>query len=408
MKNNINAINHSYIKHLLFFLILSFGTSTVAKAMPIYRNPITTYLAEAEAGSQEAADNIRQCMTKNKGVKFDTDVFKSLMDYENEAGASADAQRCFIIGLCYSEGAGVPYNETTAWEWFTTAAEMGSPGAKFQIAGYEVKRYFGLSPFHDVAFQPNREDVEHGSKLIAELSKQGLATKYFNLGSLQKLDKKSRKIMMEQRPNIIWQALAAETGNVGACLTFINLYTGTPKLRDHIADAIHYADLLTDAELKDKGLILMKLDAASRRVNLNDDDLERLLNLYQRWCEKGNGEAAYLLGRCYEEGRRMELDYTKAASLYLAAAEKDVNPAQMRLAICYAQGLGVEQDSKLAKKWREKSAGEDRNVLEQVGYGLLCVGKTILAVASLPLIFLSSDEDLYGELLRGIVEAINP
>lgn len=386
------------------FMILTIGMSNAVLAEDLGHNPISVYLPSAEAGSQEAADHIQQCMMKNKGVDFDTKVFKQLMDYELEGGASADARRCFIIGLCYSEGAGVEYNETTALEWFTTAAEMGSPGAKFQLAGYEVKRSFGLSPFHDEAFQPQREDVEKGSRLIGELSKLGLAAKYFDLGSLHKLDKKSRKSHMTQRPNIYWQAMSAETGNVDACLMFINLYTSNPKLGSRMEDAIHYADLLTDTDLESKGLVLMKLDAASRREALSDESLDSLIRLYRKWSEKGNAEAEYLLGRCYEEGRGMEQDYTKAASLYMAAAEQDLSPAEMKLAICYAQGLGVEQDSQMAKKWRAKSAGENRNLLEHVGYGLLCVGKTIFAVVAIPFAILTSDDNTGAEILRTILE----
>ena len=379
MTNNSNPTHYHYITQYFIFLILSLGISTAIRAASTERNPIAAYLADAESGSQEAADRIMQCMMKNKGVNFDSSVFRTLMDYEKTAGSSLDAQRCFIIGLCYSEGAGVACNETTAQEWFTTAAEMGSPGAQFQLAGYLAKGSFALSPSIDPSYRPDKEAVTKSRSLIARLMEQGLAAKYFNLGSLSKISKKTKKTLSQQAPNLIWQSLAAETGNVKACVLMINLFTSHLKLRDQIGKAIHYATLLTDTTIKGKGLILRKIDIASRKTDLTDENLKEMVHLYQTWSNQGDEEAKYLMGLCHEEGRGVEQDYTKAASYYLEAAEKNVKDAQMRLAICYAQGLGVEKDPKLAKKWRSKSTNE-HGLLYEITNGVLAVGQVIIAV----------------------------
>jgi uncharacterized protein len=72
--------------------------------------------------------------------------------------------------------------------------------------------------------------------------------------------------------------------------------------------------------------------------------------------EKGNVEAQYNLGVCYEEGRGVEVDYTEAFRWYKKAAEQGDSKAQYNLSYRYYSGEGVVKDYVEAVKWCRMSA----------------------------------------------------
>ena len=85
--------------------------------------------------------------------------------------------------------------------------------------------------------------------------------------------------------------------------------------------------------------------------------------------KKGNSEAQYYLGVCYDNGQGVEQDYKEAVKWYRKAAEQGHSDAQNNLGVCYYNGQGVEQDYKEAVKWYRKAA-EQGHSLAQYNLGV--------------------------------------
>ena len=77
---------------------------------------------------------------------------------------------------------------------------------------------------------------------------------------------------------------------------------------------------------------------------------------YRAAAERGNAEAQYNLGLCYEKGDGVEENYYQAVYWYKKAAERGYIDAQFNLGVCYDYGKGVEQDYVQAAYWYKKAA----------------------------------------------------
>ena len=73
--------------------------------------------------------------------------------------------------------------------------------------------------------------------------------------------------------------------------------------------------------------------------------------------ERGSGQAGYYVGRLYELGQGVRLDYRRAAEWYRLAAKLGNNAdAQFALGELYFKGRGVANDYKEAIDWYRKAA----------------------------------------------------
>jgi TPR repeat protein len=66
---------------------------------------------------------------------------------------------------------------------------------------------------------------------------------------------------------------------------------------------------------------------------------------------KGNTQAQYNIGLCYENGLGVIPNQAEAVKWYRLAANKGKDYAQNTLGECYYKGMGVKQDYKQAIKW---------------------------------------------------------
>jgi TPR repeat protein len=80
---------------------------------------------------------------------------------------------------------------------------------------------------------------------------------------------------------------------------------------------------------------------------------------YKANAERGDAEAQFKLGFCYDEGRGVAKDYAEAVKWYRKAAEQNFAPAQFNLGYCYANGQGVAKDYVKAVKWYRKAAEQN-------------------------------------------------
>ncbi len=73
---------------------------------------------------------------------------------------------------------------------------------------------------------------------------------------------------------------------------------------------------------------------------------------------KGDAEAQYSLGACYENGQGVTKDYAEAVKWYRKAADQNFAKAQSFLGICYFKGNGVPKDYVMAYKWQLLAAAQ--------------------------------------------------
>ena len=80
------------------------------------------------------------------------------------------------------------------------------------------------------------------------------------------------------------------------------------------------------------------------------------VEILRKGAEKGHPQAQYLLGDCYFNGDRVDLDRTEAVKWYRKSAEQGNAAAQSMLGLSLQHGQGVEQDRGEAVKWYRKAA----------------------------------------------------
>lgn len=85
-------------------------------------------------------------------------------------------------------------------------------------------------------------------------------------------------------------------------------------------------------------------------------DNNKAFELFSKSAEKGDSEAGYWLGFCYENGCGVVKDEQMAFKAYKRSAAKGYGDAQNAVGIAYCFGRGVEKDDEIALKWFKKSA----------------------------------------------------
>lgn len=90
---------------------------------------------------------------------------------------------------------------------------------------------------------------------------------------------------------------------------------------------------------------------------------------YQKAADAGNVDAMNNLGVLYAEGRYIKQDYDKAFALFQKSAKTGDPGSANNLGKCYLQGLGVSQDYKKAVEcFMQGAAGLDNNALRNLAY----------------------------------------
>ena len=103
---------------------------------------------------------------------------------------------------------------------------------------------------------------------------------------------------------------------------------------------------IIESEKKDR---LFALKCALSRVIEGDEDYD---------AHQHDADKKFDMGYRYYYGEGVEQDYSKAALLYMEAAEQGHAGAQCNLGACYYCGKGTEQDNEQATHWLKKAAGQ--------------------------------------------------
>jgi TonB family protein len=84
-------------------------------------------------------------------------------------------------------------------------------------------------------------------------------------------------------------------------------------------------------------------------------DLPEAVDLLGKAAQQNDRIAQMALGECYEKGRGVDQDYTRAAKLYQGAATANIRSALISLARLYDNGQGVPKDTAKAEQLRNQA-----------------------------------------------------
>jgi len=84
-------------------------------------------------------------------------------------------------------------------------------------------------------------------------------------------------------------------------------------------------------------------------------DYPKAFNIFKQLAEKGNGDAQYLLGNMYQEGKGTNKDFDEAVYWYQSAADS-VPRASFALGLSHCTGRGIKKDARLCYKHIRSSA----------------------------------------------------
>ena len=111
-------------------------------------------------------------------------------------------------------------------------------------------------------------------------------------------------------------------------------------------------------------LLISTISFAQTATELNEQaksllakqDFKNAVPIIQKAAEKGNAEAQYNLGICYQQGVEMQQSDSLANSWFLKSATQGWKDAQYKIAYSFATGRGGAKDDKMAFYWSVKCA----------------------------------------------------
>lgn len=221
------------------------------------------YLKQAaELGHLEAQVMYLSTLLEQSNGKDDTKEIKKCVEWIRTAAIDGNPEGQAMLGLLYSEGAGVPENQETAVKWYRKAALQGNADAQY---------YLGKCYYLGKGVAEN--DAE-AVKWFQKAAVQGDAYAQYYLGECYYL---GRGIAENDAEAVKWFQKAVEQGNADAQFQLGHCYlNGNGVLKDERKSAA----------------------------------------LYQKAANQGHAKAQYWLGDAYQFGRGIEKDFRKSIEWY--------------------------------------------------------------------------------------------
>ncbi|MDR2971741.1 MAG: sel1 repeat family protein [Bacteroidales bacterium] len=86
------------------------------------------------------------------------------------------------------------------------------------------------------------------------------------------------------------------------------------------------------------------------------ENIDKVINLYQKAAQQGDPDAQHMLGKFYEIGHGVPQDHYQAVYWYKKASQKNYAAAQTDLSTAYYYGEGIENNLEKAFFWSKKAA----------------------------------------------------
>ncbi len=318
--------------------------------------------------------SLGNCYAKGEGV--DKNICLAINSWR-VAARHGDREAMYQLGLCYANGDGVDRDMEKAVKWWRKA--------NLSNGNYQLGLCYAKGDGVDVNMQEAVNCWKRAGKNHAEAQYQlGLC---YEIGQGTELNKSQaaryfgRAALIGHKDAVKRLFHLVDEGYVEAKYYLACCYSNgvgvSPDINQAIALFVQVAQQSVAQHKKhhpDDFLPPPSSDLGSESAK------DRLQDIAQ----KGNAEANYQLGSCYENGwgdnkddgkaakwfgHAAQLGHSKAfAKLRPLAEEKCDLEAQYQLGLCYKNGLGVQRDYSLALKWLEYAAQKlHRGALKDLG-----------------------------------------
>ncbi|MBR1778013.1 MAG: sel1 repeat family protein [Alphaproteobacteria bacterium] len=227
---------------------------------------------------------------------FDLDALKAKAN-------NADVEAAAMLGKYYYD---VEKDLNQAEMWAKAAAGAGNAEAQYYLA-----------KIYDAGTEGKHLNKEIVS-ILEKSAEQGYAAAQLMLGRIYQFGR--RGIPQDLKKARMWYEMAAAKG-ANEAMTQLNV-------------------------------IYQQSGDAATKASMADENVEWL----ELGAQQGNAEAALMLGKMVETGRRLPQNFKRAAELYQIAAEAGLVQGEAALGKLYANGEGVPQDNEKAIFWLTKAA----------------------------------------------------
>ncbi|KAI8622738.1 hypothetical protein BC830DRAFT_1087561 [Chytriomyces sp. MP71] len=302
---------------------------------------------------------------KNEDESYHFDLALAA-DFYLRAAEQGDLEAMFKLGKAYENGAGVPKSERNAYEWYYASAVKGFARAQ-NIIGWCYWKGFGVPKDMVEACRWYRRAAEQG--LVEGQANLGLAYSYGWAGvkdpveaahwfwaaavtggdsksayELAALIEKGKGLQADLGKAFGWYMCAAEAGYSKAMEKLARMFLDGLFCPVDKSEAARWYHRAIDAGSTNAMLVLGQMYAKGDGVVL---DHQMAFNLFSQAAERGDAKAKLLVAEYLETGKGTKRDLPRAIKLYselIQDSPSGAHEAYYHLGTCYEFGKGVPQD----------------------------------------------------------------
>ena len=344
-----------------------------------YGNGVSKDLSQAKYWYQKAADKghaaaKKKCeelveqddaslLYKKGNEYYNKSDFAEAVKYYRQAAEKGHASAQLDLGYCYDTGKGVQQNYAEASKWYRKSAEQGHRIAQSNLS-YNYANGLGVTKDYAEAVKWAKKSADQGY----HAAENRLGNYYYN----------GQGVAKDYVEAVKWYRKSADKGNEYAMYNLANCYYyGNGVSKDlsiakqwyqKSADKGHSGAKTKLTELTEQQDSPEALYQKGKEY-YNNSNYSEAVKYYRQAADKGNAQAQFDLGSCYERGRGVSRDLAEAFKWYKKSAEQGNKFAQYSLSLCYENGNGVTMNYSEAAKWVRKSAEQGYHFAEkQLGY----------------------------------------
>ena len=277
---------------------------------------------------------------------------------KTETASKQQLEQWFELGKKYDFGEWVPVDYKEAVKWYCKAAEGGHTKAQNNL-GHCYFEGKGVA-----------KDTREAVKWYRKAAESGNAEAQCNLGVCYDLGIGVEKNTLEAEK---WYKKAAAQGNLQSRKE-LDKRIVAQYFADKKNQQKHQEAKLSgrEAEKKISKQQLEKWFELGKKYDFGEwipVDYKEAVKWYRKAAEGGHAKAQNNLGVCYIEGKGVAKDEREAVKWFTKSAEQGFSEAQYRLGICYYHGQGIPKDTSEAVKWFRKAA-DGGHVMAQYSLGV--------------------------------------
>ena len=194
----------------------------------------------------------------------------------------------------------------------------------------------------------NNNEYDEAYSLFQEAANKGDDVAQYYLGVFFEL---GLSVKPDIKEALKWYEKAADAGNVEAIQ-----YFSSQADKGNYTNEENLLRWLTDASSKKIAWATFKLAVMYYLGKGCEINAEKALDCFYTSAELGNVDAQYMLGKIYEEGNIVAIDYTESYKWYHRAADGKKMEAEYALGYFYEHGKGISVNFEKASKWYSLSS----------------------------------------------------